>query len=203
MKLPTVKTITLSEYNSQYTDPSDPLYVINRSSQNADILLNAVGDNGRSIAIMLPYTFAPLDITVFAPRTGLVTSSEFRRVLTAGLISIVDNASAEKAMLHPHVKKEIERIFNINNMTNHESEGGDVVLGGGPAVQEEPDDYSNGNPIVSQLLELASDDTIEDSQIETRFLQQLASMSKEDLEFIRSTTRRGVLADLVVEEIGE
>lgn len=204
MKLPNVKTITLSEYTASYTDPSDSMYVVNRSPQNADIILNAVGDNGRSVAIMLPYTFAPLDITVFAPRAGLITSSEFRRLLASNLVSIVDNNSAEVALRHPLVKKEVERIFNINNLSTSDGTSGDITLGTHQsAPQQDTDDpYTHINPVVSQLLELGDDDSVEDERIETRFLQQLALLTHEDLEFIRSKTRRGILSDLVVAELG-
>lgn len=200
MSLPTVKTITLSTYTQNYKDPSDAIYVMNRSKENADIVLTAVGDNGRSLAITIPFTFAPLDLTVLATRQGLLVSHEFRRLLASGYLSIVDNKSAEEALKNPRVRKELDRILNVNQLVNSEEEAGTITLGSNTIQPSE--DLANVNPLVMQILEMSSDEEMDDDSVETRFFQNRASLTDEDLEYIRANCNRASLVNIVLEELG-
>lgn len=202
--MPKVKTVTLQEYNAQHgSDAAAPLYVLNQSSESADIIMNAIGDNGRNIAIVLPFSFAPLDITAYAPRANLIGSAEFRRLLQMRVLCIIDNESAETALKDPRVAKELSRIFAANTGGDSgQATGSTIELGSNRVTEEEEvvTERDDINPLADQILGVATEEADSD-EVQNAFIRNLTRLKKTDLEYLRRESKNRTLTDLVVAEL--
>lgn len=202
--MPKVTPISLQDYNSKFgSDTAAPLYVLNQSSEGADIIMNALGDNGRNIAVVLPFSFAPLDITIYAPRNNLINSSDFRRLLALRLLYIIDNDSAEIALKDSRVADELNRIFAANNSTLESTAPGSIQLGSRKteATEEEVIMDEDINPIADQILGVATSEA-SDSEVTNAFIRNLSRLETKDLEYLRRESQNSCLTNLVLQELG-
>lgn len=204
--LPSVDTISLTDYNKTYgADVSASFYVINRAPNNwgsADLLFTVNGDNGRSIGVVVPASFAPIDLTMFAARESLVACTELRTLLQKGFLLIVDNESAAAALKDPRVQTELQRVLNFNRASNNDSgsAGGKVQLGdNGAQYGTTQGDYEE-TPIVTELLTMAAE-TTDQATIENAFIRNATKLTRADLQYIVRRNVNPQLTNLCVDEL--
>lgn len=205
--LPVVDTITLSEYNKTYgTDVSASFYVINRAPNNwgsADVLFTVNSDNGRSLGVVVPASFAPIDLTMFAARESLIACTELRTLLQKEYLLIVDNASAEEALKDPRVQTELQRVLNFNRASNSEpvTSKGKVQLGSNGAQYGVTNGDYEETPTVTELLAMAAE-TTDKAAIENAFIRNAAKLTRADMQYIVRRNVNQQLTDLCVDELG-
>jgi len=91
------------------------LYVMNRTKPAGNINLTVQGEDGTMQSIVIPKTFVPIDMTMFAPRKSLLTNRHFRQLCQLGEIAIAHPDDAETAIqASPKAKQEIQRVLQMN-----------------------------------------------------------------------------------------
>jgi hypothetical protein len=91
------------------------LYVMNRTKPAGNINLTVLGEDGTSQSIVIPKTFVPIDMTLFAPRDNLLKNKHFRQLCQLGEIAIAHPDDAETAIQNsPKAKQEIQRVLTMN-----------------------------------------------------------------------------------------
>lgn len=104
-----VKTLELSVFNRLYgSDPTAPMYVLNRSGNAAGpnrparprgiILANVTNDDNSQAVIKVPVTFIPIDLTTQAPLHALLRSTTIKQALSMGNLVIADTKSVVQMM---------------------------------------------------------------------------------------------------------
>jgi hypothetical protein len=92
-----IKSLTLTAYNKKYgDDPTSALYVMNVS--DGQLAFNVIGDMGKPDSIVVPMTFAPVDLTALTTRKALYDNSTFRRLINKQVLHIVDNEDLARAL---------------------------------------------------------------------------------------------------------
>lgn len=205
-KIPSVKTMSLQEYNKQFgNDDAAPLYVAN-VSRDANVMFSVQQPNGRAVAVFIPATFAPIDLTLLATKASLVQSTDFRSSLSQSRLAIVTPESAELALKHPVVAEEARRIREMNSApaeTGVES-GQDLDLTNmrmttaastGNGVAYEP------TPYVTQLMDAVRQAGNDDTRIESIFVRSTHKLNRADLDYIVKENVAPRLTDLCLDEI--
>ena len=91
------------------------LYVMNRTKPAGNINLTVLGEDGTQQSIVIPKTFVPIDMTLFAPRSNLLKNKHFRQLCQLGEIAIAHPDDAEAAIQNsPKAKQEIQRLSLIH-----------------------------------------------------------------------------------------
>lgn len=91
------------------------LYVMNRTNPAGNINLTVKGEDDTMQSIVIPKTFVPIDMTLFAPRDSLLKNKHFRQLCQLGEIAIAHPDDAEEAIqASPKAKQEIQRVLNMN-----------------------------------------------------------------------------------------
>lgn len=91
------------------------LYVMNRTKPAGNINLTVLGEDGTQQSIVIPKTFVPIDMTLFAPRANLLKNKHFRQLCQLGEIAIAHPDDAENAIqASPKAKQEIQRVLTMN-----------------------------------------------------------------------------------------
>jgi hypothetical protein len=91
------------------------LYVMNRTKPAGNINLTVLGEDGTQQSIVIPKTFVPIDMTLFAPRSNLLKNKHFRQLCQLGEIAIAHPDDAEAAIQNsPKAKQEIQRVLTMN-----------------------------------------------------------------------------------------
>ncbi|QYW05582.1 hypothetical protein pEaSNUABM25_00226 [Erwinia phage pEa_SNUABM_25] len=211
-----VKPITLNAYNERYKDDSvASLYVLNRTEPRGNVAFSAVNDLGQPIAVVVPATFIPIDLTTQATKESLMKSTHFRRALNQRQLVILDNDSAENFLRsNPLAKTELRNLSRIDGLIASdlkEIEGSDdleeIDLGGGGGRKKtrhfEGDNISS-NQFVNAFISRAAEDSQEsDENLEREFLNKGLSLPVEELELLRKHITRPAIVELIVQALDE
>jgi hypothetical protein len=112
------KLLTFREAFSRAQDKADDpsLYVLNTSPRGSAgrINLSIVGTNGQRTAVQVPREPGPIDVSLQAMKIDILNCPDFRRIVAAGYMKIVDSDSAEDFFLTPEGKKFSARINKIS-----------------------------------------------------------------------------------------
>lgn len=206
--LPSVETISLTDYNNTYgKDMAASFYVINRAPTtwgSADILFNVNGDNGRIIGVIIPASFAPIDLTMFASRESLINCTELRTLLQKGYVMIVDNKSAEEAVKDSRVEKELQRVLNFNRASNMDDSAGKgkVQLGSNGTQYGTTEGSYIEPPYVSELINIAVENQNDPDRVENAFIRLADRLTKDDLDYIIRSNKNTKLTELAIDERG-
>jgi hypothetical protein len=207
-KIPSVKTMSLQEYNKVHgNDDAAPLYVAN-VSRDANVMFSVQQPNGRAVAVFIPATFAPIDLTLLATKASLVQSTDFRASLSQGRLAIVTPESAEAALKHPVVAEEARRVREMNAAPTEAgiTTGQDLDLTNMRMTTAASN--SNGvayepTPYVTQLVDAVRQAGNDDTRIESIFVRSTHKLSRADLDYIVKENVAGKLTDLCLDEIRE
>ena len=89
---------------------------------NGDILLSIPGNVGQQgQALKVPSTWLPIDLTTNFPKHRILESTDFRAAVRNGLLTIIDEPTAQKILREDGAKEERQRLFAV---TQHIKEAG-------------------------------------------------------------------------------
>jgi hypothetical protein len=95
------------------------LYVMNRTKPAGNINLTIKGEDDTMQSIVIPKTFVPIDMTMFAPRKNLLLNKHFRQLQQLGQIAIAHPEDAAAAIqASPKAQAEIQRVMQMNASGN-------------------------------------------------------------------------------------
>ncbi|MGL5013409.1 MAG: hypothetical protein ACRC6V_03840 [Bacteroidales bacterium] len=148
--------------------------------------------NGSTSTVSIPYTFAPIDLTIFASVDVLIKSEELRKLINGNYIKIVDTEEVEeKALNHPAIVAELNRINNTNNQVIQDVDG--VAE---PIVEIEK------NPLIANIIMLSSEES-DEARLTQLLHANIGNLMKNELEFLRDNSKSRILSDFVLEALSE
>jgi len=87
------------------------LYVLNTITPVGNINFIVSTGLGDKRSVRAPVTFIPLDLTTQATKASLLSSPDFRRLVSLGFLTLVATSSAEAAYSNAEVQTEFRRLF--------------------------------------------------------------------------------------------
>lgn len=91
------------------------LFVMNMTKPAGNINITVKGEDDTMQSIVIPKTFAPIDMSLFAPRENLLKNRQFRQLCQLGSIAIAHPEDALGAIQNsPKAQKEIQRVLDMN-----------------------------------------------------------------------------------------
>jgi|JFJP01.1.fsa_nt_gi hypothetical protein len=110
------KLITIGQAEQS---PSSQVFVMNTSGGNGQqkgiINFTVTEGNGRATVVRIPVTFIPLDLTESATKNAILSSPDFRRLVSKGIISLIADKDAEALLNNEPAQKEKRRLLDINH----------------------------------------------------------------------------------------
>ncbi len=163
---PALKKITIAQYEKEVAGSKYPdLFVLNISKPFGNVCLNVQGETGKLEAIMLEATRLPTNITTEVPYDSILRSSEFRRMIQRGRLTIVSNESVMAYMAaNKHARDEYESRYG--------SKWTDVY--GNEAINDVDEDIIEDDSV-------ADDSTIMQNEVDYPQADQILLLEKEDV----------------------
>lgn len=116
VKSETVKTIKASYSLADAASAKETsLWVFNRSNPKGIINITMSDGMGNNLVIQVPVTFIPVDLTTQATRAAILSSPNFRRMVSIGILQIVPEILALKHMETPEAQKEAARVYSLTS----------------------------------------------------------------------------------------
>lgn len=211
-----VQPITLTSYNERHgNNPVASLYVLNRTEPKGNVAFNAQNDLGQPVAVVVPATFIPVDLTQQATKDSLLKSTYFRRALNMGQLVIIENESAEIYLAtNAMAKAEMKNLNRINSLVtadlatlnSADGELEEIDLGGGRGRKAQPifdgaEQFSE-NQFVNAFIVRAQEDSEEsDENLQREFLNKGLSLPTSELEILRANVTRPAIVELIVQAL--
>lgn len=109
MALKLSKELTVDEL-----DGKSAIYVIctgeERGYPPGDVNMSLYRRDGSPQLVVIPKTFIPIKITDLAPPSAFIESSDFRRLISVGLLTLVSEEDAKAMLKSPEAVEEMARI---------------------------------------------------------------------------------------------
>lgn len=160
----------------------DKVFVKNRTK--TDFNMHISDNQGRITLIIVPRTFIPIDLTLWATIDQLKGCQELRAALRGQVLELVDPKEAKGIINTPEGKKELERIMNKLNVVSDDLLASDESSSAlGVAAVGEMDDVND------QVRDaLISEDMNPDEKLAIIVaLDKEGSLERRDFEWIKST----------------
>lgn len=201
---PSRKTgITLAEYNKRYRDPTDPLYVINNVTDRGRIAFSVMGDMNTPVTVVVPNTFIPIDLTVYATRNSLMVSSQLRQLLGANNLVIIDNQDALEMMESSRYQAEYKRVFDAEYSAGEVSINlNETNTGPKHSIDDEiKTDATTPSlrPLVSDIIERSNEQDADSVAITNSLLVNWDSLTEEEVQAIIGATTNSEVKDFCLE----
>jgi hypothetical protein len=205
-----LKVITLATYDKNYgTDKSAALFLINRS--DGRLTMNVLNDQNRPDTIIIPQSFAPIDVTAIVPRVNLLQNSTFKRFINIKYLAVVDNKDV-MALLRSDkdLAAEYQRVNTGGAEIEEEIELAGLTGTSGPSkLADNQAKVSNNflDGIVMECQSIEAGDQAKRSQniagLVTSFKQKAMSFSVADLREFINEVPSTELRNLALEQIEE
>ncbi|QZE57104.1 hypothetical protein MPK67_gp231 [Erwinia phage pEa_SNUABM_32] len=210
----TVKPITLATYNERYGDDVvAPMYVANRTEPRGNVAFSAKDDLGQPVAVVVPATFIPVDLTQQATKASLLQSTHLRRALRMNQLVIIDTKSAEEYLRTSSLAQAEMRNLNKMNasiaadLLENEGELAEIDLGGGGRKKEihfeGAEQHSENQFVNAFILRAASDSEESDDNLVREFLSRGINLPVAELKILREHITRPAIVDLIVQALDD
>lgn len=202
-----VRKITLNRYNELTKDnPVAPLYVVNVGKPRGMVAFNLTDDVGSPVAVVVPATFIPIDLTEQVTRESLLRSTQFRRLLSRDFLAIVREDSAEEYLQSSLAKTEIKRLRKLNiasigESSADEQEEEEIELDGRQSAKQifESDANSKEDAFVIMFLADCDNPEVSDEDLESQFLSTGLDLPQEHLQRLAESVTRSNVRDLILQ----
>lgn len=99
---------------------SSAVWVLNKTNPSG-LVSFVVDNNGRRVAVNIPLTWIPFDLATRCTKRSLLESPQFRRIVSAGMIRIIDTRSAEALLDSDDAKAEQQRVYATDGVIQQEN----------------------------------------------------------------------------------
>lgn len=168
-----LKPLTLRE--AELIKDDSRLFVLNRANPEGNINLNVTSD-GQRIAIVIPMTFVPIDMSNFAQRQALLNNTDFRKLIAKGAVQLVDNDEAHKLVTTD--ARCIKETANLYNSVFTDTEVGDAN------DQAQNIGLEAKNPFIQSLLLRAGNDDEDVADLISEAEAKMHTLTKSDIEYV-------------------
>ena len=120
-----MKSIPLSEL--EVKDSRGPIWIVNTAAQSkyhvtGQLIISIPSLNGgKEEALIVPYTWLPMDAAAHFPRDRLLVSTEFRKSVINGLVTIISQKDAERLDETEGAEEERERLNELDEIVRQQS----------------------------------------------------------------------------------
>jgi hypothetical protein len=170
--------ISLADLDKQQTAPGG-IYVMNNTPAKGRsqiiFTVHKPNGNGQDNAFV-PAIDLPVDLTMFIPKRQLLASSEFRRAVSLGLISLIDEQEYLRRMSEPGAEERVRNAMmlfngNIGAMETTENEQASLA----DAEEKERDSI---HPVVELVMTQVNSEDKEERISEMSALDQLRNLGR-------------------------
>lgn len=89
------------------------VWVLNNSNPKGIVNMVLPDGMGANMVVSIPVTWIPIDLTTQATKKSITVSPTFRRLVTMGIIKIINETQAQEMLGDPSARQEAERIFSM------------------------------------------------------------------------------------------
>lgn len=168
-----LKPLTLRE--AELIKDDSRLFVLNRANPEGNINLNVTSD-GQRIAVVIPMTFVPIDMSNFAQRQALLGNTDFRKLIAKGAVQLVDNDEAEALVTTD--KRCIAETAKLYNTVFTDTEVDDANS------QAQSRGIEAENAFIQSLLLRAGNDDEDVADLISEAEAKLHTLKKSDIEYV-------------------
>jgi hypothetical protein len=180
-----IKTVSISELDAQGSKATNSIWCINTADQSELRVMGEIkiavpkrNGQGNPDVINVAQTWLPQELTRDVERRRLLAASEFRHAVSAKLISLVTEDTANRILKQPHASEEQQRL---DAQRAHMKKAGaartiadsNATIARADGVKDDDDDSSSG---------LNKTVIIDHSDDDTKSVAQLAANGVEDYE---------------------
>lgn len=190
-----MKAITIGQAEQA---KSSSVWALNTSGERGTskgiINLTITEGNGVRAVLRVPVTFIPIDLSSFATKSAILTNPDFRRLVTAGIVTLVSDAEAEAATNNDRARAELRRILNIDqqHVVQDEQTSNEVK-----SLMSEAEGAIGGF-----AMNIAHTTDGDEDAIVSNLRNNAENLSKEELQYIVNNSQfhkvKGLAAELVV-----
>jgi hypothetical protein len=108
-----IKTTSISDIEKS-EDLS--IWVLNNSTPPGSVNLSVNDGAGETVTVTVPVTWIPVDVTTQATKRAIISSPQFRRLVTSRMLAIVDPSELESIQQDPDFKKESAKLYSMDNV---------------------------------------------------------------------------------------
>lgn len=160
---------------------SSSVWVLNNTAPKGNVNMTMSDGQGQMIVVSVPVTWIPIDLTTQATKNAILTSPTFRRMITMGMLKLVDEDTAMTTMAGSDAQKEAQRIYSrAQELTVDEV--------GMPAEAKAAVAEGDGS-ISGFALNLANAKDMDEDQVLTTLRNNESSMSPADFRYIAENSQ--------------
>lgn len=188
------------------------VYVLNRTSgqQRSDIVFTVPGINGgQGDSVVVPSTWIPVELTIFATRQQLLNSVPFRRMVHEGHLEIISEEDAANTLSTPEAREEVELVRNQQRLTETLSGSPEMVVGNedivDPARKRAAQQAKTGSvestepdAVIQQLVMRLNNEEITEGQAISTIRTMMADLTKADLQYMLENVKEKKFSRVVV-----
>lgn len=118
MNVSSVRKLTLSECEK---DGTSSVWVTNNTNPPGNINLS-MQIGSESVAIVIPMTWIPFDVTTQTTKSSIIVNPQFRRLVSTGTLSLISEDDAELILKDSSAQEEYARLFKGSNSSSTQPE---------------------------------------------------------------------------------
>lgn len=165
--------------------PDSSVWVYNTTDKNGQrmkgVLNLSVPDGmGNSVAINIPVTWIPIDLTAQATKAAILSAPAFRRLVQMGAVTLTTSELAEKIFESADAQMEAGRIYNIISSVEMDKAT--------PPVEVKNMISEAAGNVSGVALNIAHNTTISEEDILSMLRSNLSSLTQDDLRYIVETS---------------
>lgn len=168
-----VLTIAECERNNETS-----LWVLNNTNPKGNVNVTVPDGMGQNTVLTIPVTFIPIDLTTMSTKQAILSSPNFRKVITSKMLSIISDEKAQELLSSDKAQAEMDRIYNYLT-----TEVPIELSENAQAVQVELAEGVSGF-----AMNLANTSDLDEEQVLTTLLGNESAMTEKDLDYIARTS---------------
>ncbi len=188
-----LKHITISEAEAS---KENALWVVNSSNPRGIVHLNTRDGMGNSVAVSITTTWIPLDLTTQATKHAIISSPEFRKLVTMGLLKVVSPESAILFMESADAQKEAQRVYNRLS----EMDANEVRYDAPQQVKDTMAEKSNSE-VSAFSRNVANSTDLDEDQVMSMVRGNASIMSKADFLYVANNTQHAKVKTFCMENL--
>ncbi len=160
------------------------IWAVNKTSKNErrQLIFTVAKNSGQGQdVIFLPSTWIPIDLTGQITKKNLLDSSDFRKAVSAGIITILTEEEAATINAEEGASLERERIaaqlMNVNAITQRET------------IEEEEDSSRDELESSAKIVQFVEDMKLADEITSLNNLRSMGTLDIKELRFVRKAAK--------------
>lgn len=163
------------------------VFVINNTNPRGMLHVSVGDGSGSNIAVTVPITNIPVDLTTQATKQSLVNSPRFRALVMQRAVLIVPSDFANEELQRPDFQSEVERVYKVlsNGAGMAQADFANSVLGDAKTVNEDELKADNISPFAMAIAHNVDEEgSSNGDNLIYQMQQRPGELKLEDFEYI-------------------